>query len=222
MSRYVFTSLGVVLLLHSSLAAQITSTVFGRTSVISGTEHITVGPGMDASGLRLWRANLQFVDLTGSDFRDAILADTQFQSSNLTGADFRNAEMSNPSFFEANLTDADIRGAVIDRLTFEQFVSTASYKTRDLSGVRFRIRFALPNLDLTGQNLTDAAFGSTTVATATFADALIEGSSLPEVTFDQLWSTASFQNRSLRGIRFWRTDFSHQVMDGFNAAGGEL
>ena len=153
--------------------------------------------------------NLQGVEL-GSE-----LTGWNFVGQNLTGATFIGYTRIRP--FSADLTDADftdaiVRDAGVSSFSQEQLYSTASYKNKNMEGVRFG---DVLGWDFSGQNLSGARFGSISTNTD-FTDAVVDGVRFGTgFTNDQLYSTASYQNRNLEGI-------SLGVVSGWNFTGQNL
>ena len=92
--------------------------------------------------------------------------------------------------------------------TKEQLYSTASYQQRNLRGIGLGYN-NLTGWDFSGQDLTGADFGSSTLTNANFAGAMVTGASFDETTShgftkEQLYSTASYQQRNLQGIELSR------------------
>lgn len=152
-------------------------------------------------------------------------------SVDVRGWDLRGQNLAYSSFAEARLTDADFAGANITGVQFgnttsrgftkEQLYSTATY----LAGTLGNVGLSLNNLagwDLHGQDLRRAEFGDSNLTGANFTGAIIDGAYLGSTsdsgfTKEQLYSTASYQMRSLS-----RVDFSVNALDGWNFADQDL
>ena len=82
-------------------------------------------------------------NLTGADFTNANLTDTQVFSSNLTAANFTNANLTNANLGGSTLTGANFSGANVTRahlssttgFTASQLYSTQSYIDGNLTGI---------------------------------------------------------------------------------------
>ena len=163
-------------------------------------------------------ASYQVESLQGISLRENDLTGWDFSGQDLTGADL--------SF--SILTHANLRGALIARgdfdfaetlgcLTKEQLYSTASYQAKDLQGIQISLpRCSLSGLDLSGQDLTNARLS---VREADITGAVVTGAGISGVTEEQLYSTASYQMKNLRGIRLFFADltgwdFSEQDLTG--------
>jgi uncharacterized protein YjbI with pentapeptide repeats len=141
---------------------------------------------------------------------------------NLAGGDFAGLDLSSASFFGATLTDADLTGAQIRGADFTipsyspaygfgtlislaQLYSMASYQAADLSGISL-IGNNLTGGNFAGQNLTNASFTGARLTDADFTGAEIRGAWFNRSDFGtglsllQLYSTASYQARDLRGV----------------------
>jgi uncharacterized protein YjbI with pentapeptide repeats len=156
----------------------------------------------DLSGVQFW-GNLSRIDFTQQDLRNSHfngrLNNAVFQNADIRGASFRNS---------------------VD-LTREQIYVTSSYQDRDLQGVDFA-NVDVGGWDFRDQNLSGVTFG--TVDNADFTGATIRGAHLSTqagFTRQQLRSTASYQNKDLRGINWESSDlaqweFSDQDLRGAN------
>jgi uncharacterized protein YjbI with pentapeptide repeats len=194
-------------------------------ALISGTGQISVGPGVNLTGLALKHAQL-----SNANLNTAILA-----SDNVTGAKF---------------SGANVKGANFDGVTgftFSQIYSTVSFQRNNLSGIGLAdddltgwilASQNMANADFTGSNLTGVPFGGDgtfgiitsvgafdltppanltgadfshadlsgaslygcTLTGATFTGAVLKATSFDNAvgfTFSQLQSTASYQTKNL-------------------------
>jgi uncharacterized protein YjbI with pentapeptide repeats len=186
----------------------------------------------DLTGINLMGNDLRGWNFVGQDLSSAALFGADLSQANLTGASFRGAR-----FEGADLTRAEVRGAGLARVwdkTFGGFVSgivqtqlysTASYQSHDLTGIRLSSN-DLSGWNFAGQNLTDANFDAAALTAADFTGADIRSASFGRrdfysgidaaigtgITLAQLYSTASYQSKDLRGIGF----------DSNNLAGGNF
>jgi uncharacterized protein YjbI with pentapeptide repeats len=142
--------------------------------------------GIDpAPSAQLQNRNLSYADFAGANLSDAFL-----NNSTLTGARFTGAIVTG-----ANFESWTSRG-----LTKEQLYSTASYQAQDLRGIRFSYN-DLTGWDFSGQNLTGASFDAATLTNVNFAGAVVtDAFLLPGLTREQLYSTANYHAKNLRGI----------------------
>ncbi len=150
-------------------------------------------------------ANYKNKDLQGVDLRENDLTGWNFANQNLTNADFYLTTLTGSDF-----TNAIIKGVVFEGTGFtkEQLYSTASYKNKDLQGV-FLYGYDLTGWDFSNQNLTHAGFGRTTLEGVDFTDSIINGVLFDaSITKEQLYSTASYKNKDLRGIMIYSQDFT--------------
>jgi uncharacterized protein YjbI with pentapeptide repeats len=96
--------------------------------------------------------------------------------------------------------------------TREQLLSTASYQEKNLRGVELR-RIDLTGCDLSGIDLSNAYLDLSTLTGANLAGAIVTGATLQDTTSrgftkEQLYSTARYQARDLRGIRLEENDLT--------------
>ena len=89
-------------------------------------------------------------------------------------------------------------------ITLPQLYSTASYQQRNLRGIGLS-GHDLTSGDFSGQDLTGADFACSTLTNANFAGAVITGAAISCTTSrgftkEQLYSTASYQQKNLQGI----------------------
>ena len=189
--------------------------------VISGTwPGIAPGPGIDLSNWNTTGHDLEYADLSGTN--RSLLLDLSgsslclFRSHKwqvcLRQPHERRLQQRQPDqcvyprfqFTGAAFTGTIIQGTNLGNatgLTFAQIASTASFQQHDLTGT------SLSGNDLTGwdfsnQNLTNAVFSSAILTGTNFTSATIQGAAFYDVglTYSQLASTASYQQKSLTGI----------------------
>jgi uncharacterized protein YjbI with pentapeptide repeats len=187
------------------------------------------GVGVDAvPGADLRVRNLTMAYLIGADVERA-----SFYGATLTDADLRQANLTNSDFYVAtlngaNLTGAEVRGARFRYTNFTavQLYSTASYQSRDLTGIGLGSN-SLDGWNFAGQNLTDASFFGAWMADADFTGADVRGATFAKELLDpnfyflylvgsgitpaQLYSTASYRAQDLSGI-----DLSYNGLAGAN------
>jgi len=101
-------------------------------------------------GVKLLRANLRNLDLTGFDFRDAVLRDCDFTGSDLSGARFDAAHLdwaqfANSKLRSASLRYADLAGADLSNADLQDAnlrhakILGANLSRTNLSGASFRL-----------------------------------------------------------------------------------
>ena len=158
---------------------------------------------------------------------------TSYSNSDFTGAYLKNANFTDAILSNTDFTDAIVEGANFNYsgLNTEQLYSTASYKNKNLTGCGFaNININLTKCNFTGINLTNVVFTATRLAGCDFTDAIIEGASFAATEskgFDQeqLYSTASYKNKNLRGVSFGNNDLFHisyKNLFGWNFTGQDL
>ena len=192
----------------------------------------------DGSG----RHGVHLFDTTSRGFTAAQLYSTQSYKgktsgeynfgNDLTGWDFSGQNLTNADLTYSTLTDADLTGAVVTRAIFSrwwggegtgitqaQLASTASYQTKNLTGIVLSLN-DLTGCDFSGQNLSGASLQDATLTNANLTGAVVTGANLGRisggladdpgsgVTKEQLYSTASYQAKNLRGITLWGHDLT--------------
>jgi uncharacterized protein YjbI with pentapeptide repeats len=185
-------------------------------------------PGADLAGRNLTMAYLIGADLTSANgfqtnLTDSDLSQAKLSSANLTRASFDGATLTNADF-----THAEVRGAYLADagFTLAQLYSTASYQTRDLTGIILNSN-DLSGWSFSGQNLTSAYFSSATLTDADFTGAVVKGASFAdttsrEFTASQLYTTASYQAHDLTGIILNFNDLSGWSFGGQNLHGANF
>ena len=163
-------------------------------------------------------------DLTGWDFTGQNLSNATLEYSTLTAAKFTDAII--------NGTDFSI--TTIKGFTKEQLYSTSNYKNHNLRGVKFGDN-DLSGWDFSGQDLTNASFtyyqysyyrqGNSNLTGANFSDAVINNVDFSDtigLTEEQLYSTASYKNKDLSGVRLSSLDMSSWIFSGQNLTNADL
>jgi uncharacterized protein YjbI with pentapeptide repeats len=168
---------------------------------------------------------LGYTDLTNWDFSGQNLSDAVLGYSNLSGV---------------NLTDAVVTGVYFPtNVTAAQLYSTASYRAKDLHGIGLYGN-DLIGWDFSGQNLSDASLRSNltraSLIDANLSNAWLDESTLRDAnltgsvvvgadfrattplgfTAAQLYSTASYQQKGLQGIKLTDNDLSNWDFSGQN------
>lgn len=192
--------------------------------------------GKDFSSKSLANSIWDYATAVGTKFSSSDLTNASFDSANLTKADFKYANLANAIFLDANISGADFSIGT-KGFTKEQLYSTANYKSKDLSGIRFSFSLKngdgqnLSSWDFSSQNLANAwlfdanltsanfasanlrgaRFGYSKLADANFENAIINDAEFyySTITINQLRSTKSYKNKDLSGI-----DFSHTNLYG--------
>ena len=215
--------------------------------LIPGTEGITPGPGVNLHGGCGFFGgceplNLRFADFSGGlDLTQASFYRSWLDNSRFNGAILTNADLSGTTLTNANFAGAMVAGAnfgigessTATGITLPQLSSTVSYQQRNLRGIGIG-GHDLTGWDFSGQDLAGADFGGSMLTSANFAGAVVAGAHFDDgyagyydvrsgsgITLPQLYSTASYQQRDLRGIGLgvhdltgW--DFSGQDLTGAN------
>ena len=163
--------------------------------------------------------------LIGCDFTNANLEGATLNS--ITRSDFTNANLSN-ALLVGDVTDAIFTNALITGVSFrrkvamgfskEQLYSTQNYKDKALAGIKLGDN-NLSSWDFQGQDLTNANFLSSTLTAANFSGAIISGVNFSNtnLTKEQIYSTASYQNKDLSNI-----NLNNNNLRGLNLRGQNL
>jgi uncharacterized protein YjbI with pentapeptide repeats len=154
------------------------------------------------NGANLTRANLTYVSLTNADLSGTNLTDAALEGADLTNANFAGAVVAGSNFALIPIAWGGIEGSGI---TLPQLYSTASYQQKNLQDIGLK-HHDLTGWDFSGQDLTGADFGYSQLTNANLAGAVVAGANFffdgpIGITKDQLFSTASYQQKNLRGIR---------------------
>ena len=183
-------------------------------------------------GIGLRSNNLSGWDFSGQNLTNARLDRSTLTNANLTGVNLTNARLDYSTLTQANLTGAAVAGASFGRydgpgtgIAKEQLYSTASYQAKNLQRIGLEGN-DLTGWDFSGQNLTNADLDYSTLTQANLTGAVVTGASFVNTTSggftkQQLYSTASYQRKNLRGT-FWdgndltAWDFSGQDMTDAN------
>ena len=183
------------------------------------------GAGVNAEpNVSLYNRNLTKAYLIGADLSNvygflANLTNADLSGANLTGADFSRGNLSGATFTQAEIRGADLND--VSNFTAAQLYSTASYQAGDLTGVGL-YQNNLNGWNFSQQNLTRVSFSSSNLANANFTGAVITNTSFYDTfnfTAAQLYSTASYQNKSLEGIYLASNNLSNWNFAGQNLTG---
>ncbi len=173
-----------------------------------------------------------------------------FFSTDFTGANFTRANLTSANLYDAILANADLTDAVIagadfssSSITLSQLYTTKSYKEKNLSGVgldeldlsnadfsRINLTSArlswstFTNANFRNANLTNADLNLSTFTNADFTDAVIAGAdfSFSSITLSQLYSTKSYKDKNLSGIRLSDLDLTGVNFEGQNLMNADL
>ncbi|QDU72588.1 pentapeptide repeat-containing protein [Mucisphaera calidilacus] len=170
-------------------------------------------------------------NLAGIDLRYNDLTAWNLAGQNLTDAYFGLANLANTDLSDALITGADFYRTTDSGFTAAQLYSTASYKNKNLTGIDLGYNDLtgwnlagqnLTNTDLNNANLTDAYLYNATLTNTDLSDAIITEANFGSTTDSgftatQLYSTASYKNKNLTGIKLYSNDLT-----GWNLAGQNL
>jgi len=181
---------------------------------------LVMGPKVNAAGRNLRESRFLKIDLRGANFDDADLTGVEFSQCDLQGATFRRARLEKTCFTkmaplpaDVDMTDAVINGMYslwtsTSLLSYEQFVSTDSYKRKNLVGVTIhggnRRPDELTNIyDFSNANLRGARligeFRGYDFTNARISNLRAEGL---RIYASQLASTRDFQEKWVLGLDF--------------------
>ncbi len=181
----------------------------------------------DLRGIRLDENNLAGWDFSGQDLSESILSESSFQEADFTDAILTKANLEDSNLWQATFTGATIIGAKLsDVRNFNptQMYSTANYQAGDLQDVQLGGNFLI-DWDFSNQDLTGASLQNANLDGADFTGAIIRGTVLSGTrgfTADQLYSTASYQNKDLREIQLRYKNMEGWDLSGQNLAGAYL
>ena len=210
-------------------------------ALIPGSEGIEPGPGVNLSSSWWWatpqgpwntdeqnlrNANFAGKDLSHSNFSRSWLEIADFSEANLSDAHFNSSVLANVNLADALITGASFGETTPGGFTKEQLYSTASYQANNLQWIDLSEN-DLSGWDFSGQDLTNAHLAFSTLANAHLADALITGASFGETTpggftKEQLYSTASYQEKNLQGISLASNDLSGWDFSGQDVRGASF
>lgn len=204
-----------------------------------GVKGIKVGPGMNVVGRDLRGTRLTGHDLSGAVFDGCILFDVELYQCDLSDASFRNTVFLGGSVIDCSLKHADLSDATINyngvlrrwdphrcvlELSWKQFKSTRSYKTKNLDHCIVRLPMTPEPLDFSHGNLSHSwLWGELTGADFNNADIVETHFFQSKIAFKQLASTMSFRGRRLRIQLSARDDFESPFdFSGINLEGSIL
>ena len=143
-------------------------------------------------------ANYRAKKLNGVSLRGNNLAGWSFREQDLFGASFASANLSETDFSDSSVQNGSFENTTSKGFTKDQLYSTASYKQRNLQGIRLQAN-ELRNWDLSEQNLIDADLFLSTLRNVNFSDSNLRGALLSP-TFGTNLSGTNLKNASLLGV----------------------
>lgn len=176
-------------------------------------------------------STLTNVNLTGANLSSAIMPLSVLTNANLTDANLSDANLE-----RATLTNADLTGAVVAGANFglshgfglsqAQLYSTKSYQDKNLAGIGLWDNYLL-GWDFSGQDLSDANLAFSTLTNVNLEGAVVTGFDFSRTvehgfTKEQLYSTQSYQEKNLSGIRSWENDLTGWDFSGQNLINADL
>lgn len=141
-------------------------------------------------------ANLQGINLTAADLRNAILIDTNLSEARLWEANLQEVNLSGSNLTKANLVGANLLDAVLESST----LTWAKLRDANMQGVN--LSFAnLKGADLRGANLQQAVFQGAELEGTKFAGADLKGANFQNVDFidlEEIQLAHNWQDESTR------------------------
>ena len=182
---------------------QLYSTASYQAGDLRGIQFGSFAPGRGSSPVVFEEVNLAGWNFAGKNLSRATFSG--FGKTNMEHTRFAGARLTDVRFDGANLQHADFTEAELGR---------ANYSWAQLTEGRFT-RADLSNTTLWGTDLTNADFTDAIVVGADFG-----GSNL---SAQQLYSTASYQQRDLKGIQFYNGQSGPAVkLSGWDLSGQNL
>ena len=168
-------------------------------SAFGGGNMSYVSASVNMTGANLTNAKLDNINLSAH----ATDTGVNFSNANLTSASLRGCSVTKMVQFDnAIITNADFSN--VTGLTTSQLSQTASYKNKDLSGVKFN-GLDLTNWILRGQNLQNTSFNGAnlTGVNARYAD--LRGSDLTGITGslktqNTIWADGEIKNFTMESV----------------------
>jgi uncharacterized protein YjbI with pentapeptide repeats len=183
----------------------LTNTDFTNAEVRGAAFFDTTTRGFTAAQLYS-TASYKAGDLTGIRFgyqfsynSDTDLSGWSFSGINLTGADFANVRLSNADFTGASVYRANFASTTSRGFTADQFYSTSTYQSGDLSGIIFGAFW----VDGEGNNLSGWTFADKNLTGARFYKTILN-------------------NADFRGAILHRTDFYLATLTGANFGAADV
>ena len=154
------------------------------------------------------------VNMSGCKLVGAIFDGATLSASSLSGVDFSNADLTGANFINSKFDYASVKldNTIISNVNFSnatglttsQLSQTASYKNKDLSGIKFN-GIDLTNWILRGQNLQNTSFNGAnlTGVNARYAD--LRGADLTGITGslktqNTIWTDGEIKNFSMESV----------------------
>lgn len=203
----------------------------GYMTILSGTNF----QGANLEDTFFEHATLSNADLSGANLTNAYFGKATIIDSYLSGANLVRADFHEATFTGTDFTDAEIKGANFNRyydnyndtwhgtgITNEQLYSTKSYKDKDLSGIMLGYH-DLTGWNFQGQNLTNVDFDNSVIKDADFSK-YYDGSNWhgTGMTETQLYSTKSYKDKDLSGVKFRGDDLTGWNFKGQNLTNADF
>jgi len=180
--------------------------------------------GIGLNGKNLSGGDFSGQNLSGSSFFEANVSNTSFAEADLSGAGFQHAVLGTANFTNSRVNNANFFGTQLSR---DQLFSTQSWQDKNLSGLTLPEYFNLSYTNLSSFNLTGMDFSVINIANADITGSIINGSSFSmrtnyPVSKQQLFSTQSWQQKDLSGVRITGGDFAGIDFSGFDLTNAGL
>ena len=158
------------------------------------------------SGVDLSGGKFNNMDLSWCNFSNSILKDTDFSRSRLVYTVFTSSDLTNANFIGANFLNATLTDSKItycsfgysSNFSFAHLISTASYKERNLEGIKLNFYIDLSYWDFSEQNLRNADFQSSFLTQTSFKNAQLQNVNFSGSVINNMDLT----NADLRGTIF--------------------
>lgn len=172
-------------------------------------------------------------NLAGVSFEGISVAGWDLSEQNMDGSNFNSGDLTGTDISDSSVKNASFNNTTKYGFTADQLYSTTSYKAGNLGSIDLGSN-DLTGWSFAGQDLTNASFYRSNMTDADFTDARINGTIFESAlngsfSKEQLYSTASYKDKDLRGINLrsnnmsgW--DFTGQNMQnahvGYTSLGG--
>ena len=185
------------------------------------------------NGTNLTEANLEYSTLANANLSGGNIANADMSGALLTNASLRNANLTSTALDRADLTGADFTDAILNGaslayatsngFTAAQLYSTASYKAKDLTGIKL-FYDKLTGWDFTGQIILNAdLIGTNLTATQLYSTASYQAKNLGRIALDNDNLTSwDFSGQSMQWGQFLGAKLNNANLSGANLWDGNL
>ena len=173
--------------------------------------------GIYGSNIAFAATNLLYCDLTNADLSEAVFGmgthctGVNFTNVNFEGQHFLTDTFFNSTFTGANFSGADLNGCYLSNcnLTAQQLYSTANYQNKKFEGIQLET-MDMTGWNFSGQNLYNVWIINCQITGADFSGAKIDWSLFcnSNLSKEQFYSTASYQEKDLKGVQLHDQDMT--------------